>query len=234
MTTLRVLSGGAAQAVVEKIAEEFRRETGHDIRGEFSAVGAMRDKVVAGEAVDVVILTAALIDELAAAGHVVAGSRRDLGKVGTGVAVRAGTPLPDVSSPEALRGNLLAASKIACPDPAVATAGKVVMRMLELLGISEAIKGKMQFFPNGYAAMKWLAASGGSLEMGITQVTEILPNPGVALAGQLPDALQMKAVYSAGLGTRAANAEVARAFIARLVAPAARPVLTACGYELAG
>lgn len=232
MTTLRVLSGGAAQAVVEKIAEEFRRETGHDIRGEFSAVGAMRDKVVAGEAVDVVILTAALIDELAAAGHVVAGSRRDLGKVGTGVAVRAGTPLPEVSNAEALRGNLLAASKIACPDPAVATAGKVVMRMLELLGIGEAIKGKMQFFPNGYAAMKWLAASGGGLEMGITQVTEILPNQGVTLAGQLPDALQMKAVYSAGLGTRAANADVARAFISRLVAPAARPVLQACGYEL--
>lgn len=232
MTTLRVLSGGAAQAVVEKIAEEFRRETGHDIRGEFSAVGAMRDKVVAGEAVDVVILTAALIDEMTAAGHVVAGSRRDLGRVGTGVAVRAGTPLPDVSNAEALRGNLLAASKIVCPDPAVATAGKVVVRMLELLGIGDAIKGKMQFFPNGYAAMKWLAASSGSLEMGITQVTEILPNPGVVLAGQLPDTLQMKAVYSAGLGTRAASAEVARAFISRLVAPAARPVLTVCGYEL--
>lgn len=232
MAILRVLSGGAAQAVLEKIAEEFRRETGHEISGEFSAVGAMRDKVVAGEVVDVVVLTAALIDELAAAGHVVAGSRADLGKVGTGVAVRAGTPLPDVSNAEALRGNLLAASKIACPDPAVATAGKVVMRMLELLGIGEAIKGKMQFFPNGYAAMKWLAASSGSLEMGITQVTEILPNPGVTLAGQLPDALQMKAVYAAGLGTRAANADVARAFISRLVAPAARPVLKACGYEL--
>lgn len=233
MATLRILSGGAAQAVVEKIAEEFRRETGHEISGEFSAVGAMRDKLVAGAAADVVILTAALIDELAATGHVVAGSRTDLGKVGTGVAVRAGTPLPDVSNPEALRGNLLAASKIACPDPAVATAGKVVMRMAELLGISGQIKSKMQFFPNGYAAMKWLAASSGSLEMGITQVTEILPNAGVKLAGQLPDALQMKAVYSAGLGMRAANAGVAQAFIARLVAPAARPVLMACGYELA-
>jgi molybdate transport system substrate-binding protein len=81
--------------------------------------------------------------------------------------------------------------------------------------------------------MKWLAASGGNLEIGITQVTEILPNPGVKLAGQLPDALQMKAVYSAGLGTRAENADVAKAFIARLVATAARPVLMACGYELA-
>ncbi|MEK6592293.1 MAG: substrate-binding domain-containing protein [Pseudomonadota bacterium] len=233
MATLRILSGGAAQAVVEKIAEEFRRETGHEISGEFSAVGAMRDKVLAGEAADVVILTAALIDELAVTGHVVAGSRTDLGKVGTGVAVRAGTPLPEVSNPEALRGNLLAAAKILCPDPAVATAGKVVMRMTELLGIADQVRGKMQFFPNGYAAMKYLAASSGSLEMGITQVTEILPNAGVKLAGQLPDALQMKAVYSAGLGARAANADVAKAFIARLVAPGARPVLAAGGYELA-
>lgn len=233
MTMLRILSGGAAQAVVEKIAQDFQRETGHEINGEFSAVGAMRDKVLAGDAADVVILTATLIDELAAAGHVVAGTRTDLGKVGTGVAMRAGAPLPDVSNPEALRAHLLAAAKIACPDPAVATAGKVVMRMAELLGISDEIKGKMQFFPNGYAAMKWLAASSNGLDTGITQVTEILPNPGVKLAGQLPDTLQMKAVYSAGLGARAGNAAVAKAFMARLVAPAARPVLTACGYELA-
>jgi molybdate transport system substrate-binding protein len=230
---LRILSGGAAQSVVEKIAQEFQRETGHEISGEFSAVGAMRDKVMAGDVADVVILTAALIDELAAAGHVVAGTRTDLGKVGTGVAMRAGVPLPDVSTPEALRAHLLAASKIACPDPAVATAGKVVMRMLELLGIGNEIKARMQFFPNGYAAMKWLAASSGSLDTGITQVTEILPNPGVQLAGQLPDMLQVKSVYSAGLGTRAVHADVAKAFMARLVAPAARPVLTACGYELA-
>jgi molybdate transport system substrate-binding protein len=232
MATIRILSGGAAQAVVEKIAAEFRRDTGHEISAEFSAVGAMKEKVVAGEPVDVIILTAALVDGLIASDFVVPGSRSDLGRVGTGVAVRAGTPLPDVSNADVLRGNMLAATCIACPDPAFATAGKVVMNLVERLGIAEQVKSRMKYFPNGYAAMGWLAASAGSLELGITQITEILPNKGVTLAGPLPEYLQMKTVYSAGLASRAANADVAKEFIARLTAPAARPILAAAGYEI--
>src|SRR5262245_45781277 len=100
----------------------------------------MKARAIAAEPVDVIILTAALIDELVASGHVVSGSRRDLGTVGTGVAVRAGTPAPDVSSEGALRGNLLAASRIVFPDPAIATAGKVVMRALETLGIADDVR----------------------------------------------------------------------------------------------
>jgi molybdate transport system substrate-binding protein len=232
MATIRILSGGAAQTVVEKIAADFQRDTGHEIVAEFSAVGAMAARVVAGEAVDAVILTAALIDDLSARGFMTAGSRTDLGRVGTGVAVRAGTPLPDVCSTDVLRGNMLAARKIICPDPAVATAGKVVMNLVERLGIAAEVHGKMQFFPNGYAAMSWLAASSGTHEMGITQVTEILPNKGVTLAGPLPDELQVKTIYSGGVIERAQHAEAAKAFLARLTSPAARPILAAAGYEV--
>lgn len=231
MATVRILSGGAAQVVVEKIAGDFQRDTGHEIDAEFSAVGAMKAKVVAGEPVDVVILTAALIDDLIAKGFVVPGSRADLGRVGTGVAVRAGTLLPDVSNAQVLRGNMLAATRIVCPDPAVATAGKVVMSLVERLGIARQVKDKMQFFPNGYAAMRWLASSTGALEMGITQITEILPNKGVTLAGALSDELQMKTVYSAGLAARAQHPDVATDFLARLTAPSGRPILMAAGYE---
>jgi len=231
MATIRILSGGAAQAVVEKIAVVFERDTGHNINGEFSAVGAMRDKVVAGELVDVVILTAPLVDELIGKG-LVAGARADLGRVGTGVAVRAGTPLPDVSNVRTLRGNILAANRIVCPDPAVATAGKVVMAMLDRLGITDAVCGRLKFFPNGYAAMGWLGRSAGALEMGITQMTEIRANKGVSLAGPLPDELQAKAIYSAGLAARSENTGAAREFIARLAAPEAKPVLATAGFEL--
>jgi len=232
VATIRILSGGAAQTVVERIAVDFQRDTGHEIIAEFSAVGAMAAKITAGEPVEVAVLTAVLIDELIANGFLIAGSRADLGRVGTGVAVRAGTPLPDVSNAEALRGNMLAAYKIVCPDPAIATAGKVVMNLVEQLGIPHEVRGKMQFFPNGYAAMSWLATSGGAREMGITQVTEILPNKGVTLAGPLPQALQVKTVYSAGLVAQARHPEVAKAFLARLTAPAARPILVAAGYEV--
>lgn len=231
MAVVRILSAGAAQAVVERIATAYTSETGNGVKAEFGAVGAMKARVIAGEPVDMIVLTRALIDELAASGHVAAGSRSDLGAVATGVAVRAGTPPPDVSDARKLRGNLLAAMKVVCPDPAIATAGKAVMQMLDRLGIVAEMQPRMQFFPNGYAAMKWLAESRGVLEMGITQATEILPNPGVIYVGPLPGDLGIKTVYSAGLAARAQNPAGAKEFIARLTAPAARVILAQAGYE---
>ena len=232
MTTLRILSAGAAQAVVENIAAAYKRQTGHEVQADFSAVGAMKARVVNGEPVDAIILTGALIDELIAMGHVVPGTRADLGKVGTGVAVRAGAKLANaVSSAQSLRSCLLAATQIVCPDPATATAGKVVMQVLERLGVADQVKSRMQFFPNGYVAMGWLAESRGGDAIGITQITEILANPGVTYAGPLPGDLQVKTVYSAGLAARAAEPGAAREFIGRLTSPAARDVLARAGYE---
>ena len=231
MATLSILSAGAAQAVVTNVIADFERETGHQVQAEFGAVGAMRAKLFDGSAADLLILTAPMIDELIASAHVVTGSRVDLGRVGTGVAVRSGTPLPDVSSRTALRGNLLAARAVACPDPAIATAGKIVMQMLERLGIRAELAGHMKFFPNGAAAMGWLAAGAGHNEMGITQVSEILPHSGVTYVGLLPEEFQARATYSAGLAARTQNRDLARKFIATLTAPAMKPLLVAAGYE---
>jgi len=232
VAAVRILSAGAAQAVVERIGAAFTSETGNGVKAEFSAVGELKARVLGGEPVDVIVLTRALIDELTATGHVAPGSRRDLGAVATGVAVRAGTPLPDVSEERKLRENLLAATKVVCPNPATATAGKAVMQVLVRLGIVEQVRPRMQYFPNGYAAMHWLAESRGMLEMGITQVTEILPNPGVTYVGPLPGDLGIRTVYSAGLAARAQSVEAATVFIARLTAPAARAIFAKAGYEL--
>lgn len=232
MATLNIFSAGAAQSVVTQIAGKFQRESGNLINAAFGAVGAMKTRVLAGEPADIIILTATLIDELIQQGFVVPGSRVDLGKVGTGVAVRAGTPLPDVRDTRVLRGNLLAASKVVCPDPAVATAGKVVLGVLDKLGITEQVKPRLQYFPNGYAAMVYLEQSTGILEMGITQITEIAANKGVTLVGPLPAELQNIAVYSAGLATRSAHPERAREFIRRLTGFNAQAVLSAAGFDV--
>lgn len=231
MAVVRILSAGAAQAVVESIAADYTRDTGNEVKGEFSAVGAIRQRVIEDAPSDIIILTGALIDELTSLGHVVAGTRADLGKVGTGVAVRKGKPAPDVSTVQGLRASLLAATKAVCPDPATATAGKVVMRVLERLGIAGEMQPRMQFFPNGYAAMRWLGESTG-IAMGITQITEILANAGVTYVGPLPAELQVKTVYSAGLASRSAEPGTAREFMARLTGATAKPVLAAAGYEL--
>lgn len=232
MATLNIFSAGAAQSVVTQITGKFQRESGNLIHANFGAVGAMKARVVAGEPADIIVLTAALIDELIQQGYVVPGSRADLGKVGTGVAVRAGTPLPDVRDTRVLRGNLLAATKVVCPDPAVATAGKVVLGVLEKLGITEQVKPRLQYFPNGFAAMVDLAQSTGILEMGITQITEIAADKGVTLVGPLPAEVQNIAVYSAGLSTRSAHPERAREFIRRLTGFDAQAVLSAAGFEV--
>lgn len=232
MAVLRLLSAGAAQAVCEQVIAVYQRETGHRVEAAYGAVGAMKARMVGGEPVDVIILSAQMIQDLVSGGLVAVSSVTDIGKVGTGVAVRAGTPLPEVRSREALRANILAASVIVCPDPATATAGKIVMKLMERLGVASQVEDRMQFFPNGHAAMSWLAASNGNFELGITQNTEILPFQGVTYVGALPDEFQMKTVYTAGIAARATRPELAREFVRRLTAPEFRPSLIAAGYEI--
>jgi molybdate transport system substrate-binding protein len=232
MATLSILSAGAAQAVTERVIEEFRRDTGAEVVADFGAVGAMKAKFTAGERADVIILTRAMIDELAQAGRVARDSTFDLGRVGTGVAVRKGAAVPDVSDADAVRRCIDGASRIVCPDPAIATAGKIVMSLLGKLEVSDAVRARLTFFPNGYAAMSWLAASGGDGAVGITQVTEILPNPGVTYAGALPDAFQMKATYTLAVALATSEPALAKDFAGRFASPQARALLSDAGYEL--
>ncbi len=232
MATLNIFSAGAAQSVVTQIAEKFERESSDRVEAAYGAIGAMKSRIVAGEPADVIVLSAAMIDELIEAGLVVPGSRIDLGKVGTGVAVRAGTPQPAVRDARVLRANMLAATRIVCPDPEVATAGKVVMKVLDQLGITGQVRLRLEFFPNGYAAMADLARSKGQLELGITQITEILANAGVSLVGPLPPELQSIAVYAVGLATRSSQPERAREFIRRLTGFNAKAILSAAGFDI--
>ncbi len=231
MSLLTILSAGAAQSVVQQVIADIKRDTGATVAAEFGAVGAMKARALSGSApADVIVLTNVMIDELMASGFVAPG-RFDLGKVGTGVAVRAGVAKPDVGSADSLRAALLAASVITFPDPAVATAGKIVMACLEKLGIAAEVQGRLKFFPNGNAAMNWMVAEGDALTIGMTQNSEILPINGVTWVAPLPDEFQAKATYSAGRVAASQHAAAANDFILRLTSPAAQPMLAAAGYE---
>ncbi len=230
MILLNILSAGAAQAVVQQVMAAFQCDTGNVVAAEFGAVGAIKAKAQSGAPVDVIVLTHTMIDELMASGFIAAG-RFDLGKVGTGVAVRAGAAKPDVANADSLRATLLAARVIAIPDPAVATAGKIVIACLGKLGIADAVQQRLKFFPNGNAAMNWMAANGDARTIGMTQNTEILPLQGVTYVAPLPDEFQAKATYSAGCVARCAHRAEALDFITRLTSPAAKPMLAAAGYE---
>jgi molybdate transport system substrate-binding protein len=229
VTTLRLLSGGAAQGLVAALAPRFEAESGTRIEGEFGAVGAMAAKLRAGAPADLLILTAALIAELEREGHVT-GAAADVGVVHTAVAVRAGDPAPPVSDANALRAALLAADEIYLPDPQQATAGIHFAKVLDDLGIGDAVAPCLKAFPNGATAMRALAASRSARPIGCTQATEILNTPGVTLVGPLPPGCELATVYTAAVGAKASSPGPAGQFAALLAAGSSRETRRRAGF----
>jgi molybdate transport system substrate-binding protein len=216
MKTLKILSGGATHGVVEKARAAFEKTSGCTIDGTFSAVGAMRDKLLAGEPADVMILSRTLIDELAASGHVVKASIRDVAKVSAAVAVRNGDALPDIATADGLRAALAAADEIHFPDPARATAGIHFAKVIKQLGLWDEVAGRLKLAPNGATAMRALASSTAAHPIGSTQETEIRASQGVVLVAPLPPGCDLMTVYTAAVTTTAKLPAEAAALIALL------------------
>ncbi len=215
VTTLRILAGGAAQPLVERL----RAQLGFEIDGTFSAVGAMRDKLLAGEPADLVILSRTLVEGLANSGHVVASTMADVAHVATAVAVRAGDrPVPAIGDRAALATALEAADEIHFPDPALATAGIHFAKVMRDLGVWARVQGRLKLAPNGNTAMRALAASTARRPIGCTQETEIRATPGITLVGPLPPGCDLTTVYTAAVTTTAQAPAEAAAFIARATA----------------
>jgi molybdate transport system substrate-binding protein len=227
---LQILSGGAAQGLVSALAPQFEEETGYKITGTFGAVGAMRDKLLAGEPADLLILTRALIDDLSAGAHVVAGSAIDIGTVNTAVAVRESDPSPAVSDAESLRASLLDADAIYFPDPSLATAGIHFAKVLDRLGIANATAGRLKTFPNGATAMAALAAATSPRPIGCTQVTEILNTRGVQLIAPLPPGYDLATTYTAGIATNARAPAAAGQLTRLLTSDAAAAARSKAGF----
>ena len=227
---VKILSGGAAQGLVQALADRLKLETGYEIAGSFGAVGAMRDKLMAGEAADLLILTAAMIADLARQGRVDATSIQHVGIVATGVAVRTGGPLPAIDSVDRLHAALSAAEALYFPDPERATAGIHFAKVLEKLDITAWAK-KARTFPNGAAAMRALASSREQPALGCTQVTEILNTAGVTLVGALPAPFELATLYTAGVSATAAAPAQARALSGLLTAAGSHSLRQQMGFQ---
>ena len=223
---LRFVSAGAAQALVHATARAAEVE----VEGSFGAVGAMLQKLDAGESADVVILTRAQVDELARQGRVVAGTVADLGAVATAVAVRANDPPPDISGEAALRAAILAADAIYFPDPSRATAGIHFAKVLGSLGIADRVRDRIRNFPNGTTSMREMAAASGH-PLGCTQATEIIATPGIVLVGPLPRGFDLDTTYTAAVDARAADSKAARDFVSRLTSSQGRREREALGFR---
>lgn len=216
MTTVTILSGGAAQGLVRGLADAFKTKTGLGIDGEFGAVGIMADRLRAGTPADLVILTQALLAKLAEEKLVVPTSIADVGRVETALAVRNRDPKVTAKTEADLREVLRSADAIYVPDIKASTAGQHVAKVLDRLGIAYEVASRLKIFPNGATAMRELANSTAQRPIGCTQATEIIATDGIALSGSLPPGCELVTMYTAGVTTRASHPNDAAALIALL------------------
>ncbi len=231
MAVVKLLCAGAAQGLVKALQDPYKTQTGADIEARFGAVGAMKEALLAGEPCDVLVLSQALIDGLVAEGRLHGNNRAALGRVRTGVAVRAGSPWPNVSTAEGLKAALLAATGLYFPDPVRATAGIHFVKVLRELGVYEALHDRFRTYPNGATAMRELAAATEGKPLGCTQVTEIRYTPGVDFVALLPPQFELATPYMAACTRHSAQPALAQQLLALMTGPETLPLRTASGFE---
>jgi molybdate transport system substrate-binding protein len=229
---IKVLTAGAFKQVLLALVPAYEKQTGNKVTVENDTVGAVVKRVKSGDTFDVVIVSPAAVEDLAKDGKVVAGSRSDLAKVGVGIVVKEGAARPDISSVDAFKRALIAAKSVAYIDPASGgSSGIFVDRLLDKLGIAGDVKPKAKLIPGGAVADH---IADGEAEIGVHQISEILPVKGVTLVGPLPTEIQNYTVYAAGLGAQSKESDAATALIKVLSGPDAAAVFTAKGMEAIG
>jgi len=229
---LKVLTAGAYKQVLVALVPDFEKQTGHKVTLDNDTVGALTKRIEGGEAFDVAVLTPAAVNALISKGKLADGTRATLARVGVGVMVKSGAPKPDISSVDAFKRALIAAKSVAYIDPASGgSSGIYVAGLLDKLGIADQVKPKAKLKQGGYVAD--LIAS-GEAELGIHQISEIVPVKEVTLVGPLPADIQNYTVYAAGVGSGAKDGEAVKALIRALTGPAAAEVLKSKGMEQAG
>jgi len=228
---LKVLTAGAMKQVVVALQPEFEKQ-GHKLTVDNDTAGALLKRMESGEAFDIAVVTPGVIDQLAAKGKVAADSRTTIARVAIGVMVRPGAPLPDISNVEAFRQALLDAKSVAYIAPASGgSSGIYLDKLFERMGIADAVRAKAKLKRGGYVADLLVS---GDAELGLHQISEIVPVKGVVLVGPLPPEIQNYTTYAGAISTSAKDGAAAKAFIDLLAGPAGAAVLREKGMERAG
>jgi molybdate transport system substrate-binding protein len=226
---IKVLCTGSVQELLLALAPDFERASGHKLSVRIEAGSAIPAKIKAGEDADLVIAGDGTIDALVKAGKIPDANRRNVLLSGVGVAVRAGAPKPDISTPEKLKTALLAAKSVAYSTGATrGPSGRHFASVIARLGIAEQLKPKtvlVEVGPVGAVVAK------GEAEIGAQQVSELLAVSGVDVVGPLPGDLQQALIYTSGIPSNARNAEAARTFVEFLTSEAAASEIRKKGLE---
>ena len=223
---IRVLAGGAMNAIWTEIKPKFEQASGHKLDIFFGTTPNLIKEATTGKPFDVGIVPVEVMADAGARARFTGGPTIDIARVGYGIVVRGGAPKPDISTPDKLKQALLGAQSIAyLPESA---AGAYVTSVFERLGIGEAMKAKTRRQATPAAIPQ--AVANGEAEIGVF-LTNVLIAPGVEPAGSFPAELQNDLVFSAAVAADSKEADAAKAFIAFLKTPAATAVLQAKGLK---
>jgi molybdate transport system substrate-binding protein len=227
---IKVMCARSMNIAVDALAGRFARESGHAADIVFGTVGALAEKLSAGETADVLILGAPAIAKMAAEGALVAGSNRPVAQTSIGMCVRDGAAAPDISSPAAFRRTLETARVIALSDPAVGgSAGTYLVGLWERMGLTDTINRKATLQKSGAEVARRVAE--GAADLGLTLIGEIAPVQGARVIGKLPPPIGLDTVYAAGVSAASAAPDAANAFIEVLTRADSREVWTKAGFE---
>jgi molybdate transport system substrate-binding protein len=200
----------------------FEKKTGNTVKATFGSGNGTKQRVVKGDVFDVPVVQPPYPDVLAS-GNVVNNSETPLAHVAVGVAVRPGTPHPDISSPDAVRKMLLSAKAISYPDPkGGAAAGVSLEETLKKLGIADQMRPKIKLAQGGAGAMAMLAR--GEVDIGLTFVSEIITEPGVEVVGALPDSISTPTRLVGFVDTHSHDPAAAKQLLEYLSSPDAAKV----------
>ncbi|RXZ36280.1 molybdate ABC transporter substrate-binding protein [Oxalobacteraceae bacterium CAVE-383] len=203
---LVALSAAAVKSSLVDLPKAFQEKTGKAVRFEYGTAGAMRDKAMQGSSFDVIIVTPSAMKELEAKSLVDPKSEQTLGTTSLGAGVAKAHAAPDIGTVASFKKTLLAASSIGIADPARgATTGIYLANLFEKLGLADQIKNKVKLFPDGQNAME--AAAHGEVEISLGQISEAAPVKDLGPITLLPDDVQLRTVYVAGIASKTPNAE---------------------------
>lgn len=225
---ITVLSAGAVEPGLKAAAAVFQKESGHTVKITFNTTPAIRKRVEGGETFDVLIAPPAAVKEFTAGGKVDDGGV-NLGRVGSGIAVRQGAPVPDISSADAVKRAVLEAESIVFNR---ASTGLYIENLLKKMGVYDQIESKTTRYPDAFPVMEHLIKGKGR-EIGFGPITEILlfKDKGLRLVGPLPAEIQNYTSYTAVAMSAGTRKEAAQALVRFLGGPVGKPLFVAAGIE---
>jgi molybdate transport system substrate-binding protein len=229
MATLRIFSGGAPKEIFLQLTPQFEQTFGNKVEYVFAVMSALRDKVAAGDKADVLVMPTNILDDYQKNGVAQSQGRAILGLVSVNAVVRTGGPKPDLSTPDKVKQSILNSRMIVHATPGATPSGTHMGKLIEQLGIADAMKGKIIHRPALEGGVQLVAS--GEAEIGFYPKSEVINTEGLSLVGPLPAAIQLTTIYGAAVTASSTHADAGRDFIAFMTESAHRAAWAHAGFD---